>query len=407
MDVTDAEPTDLSAEEVRVLGCLVEKEATTPANYPLTLNALRSACNQSTSRDPVVSYDDRTVEAALASLRRRGFTRNVHSTSNRAMKFRHVLPDVLALDPAETAVLCVLMLRGPQTVGELKGRTERQHGFASIEETAAVLDALAGRARPLVRRLPRSPGQKDARWIQLLSPPAPVDPGADAEEEEGEVAGADDAAGTDPYGAATAEFYELLATAHWERTGLELLDLLDGVDPAAGPIVDVGSGTGIGLPYLLAAVPGAEIVAIEPSKAMRTALHTRLVLDPSLRGRVTVDPRPLAQALPPTASAVLLSAVIGHLTEDECAALWRFVAERMPADAPAIVELLPPHRPVEVDDRVMRWTMTYRVVDGHTVVAEHAVTSDYRCWSPDDVRDAVVPHGLTMTEHGDAVVVRR
>ena len=427
MDVTDAEPTDLSPEEVRVLGCLVEKEATTPDNYPLTLNALRNACNQSTSRDPVVFYDDRTVEAALASLRRRGLTRTVHSTSNRAMKFRHVLPDVLALDAAETAVLCVLMLRGPQTVGELKGRSERQHAFASIDETAAVLDALAGRAHPLVRRLPRSPGQKDARWIHLLSPPSPLDP--DTEEEEEEVAGGED--DTDPYGAATAEFYEMLATAHWERTGLELLDLLDGVDPATGPIVDVGSGTGIGLPYLLAAVPGAEIVAIEPSKAMRTALHTRLVLDPSLRGRVTVDPRPLAHALPTTASAILLSAVIGHLTEDECTALWRFVAERMPAGAPAIVELLPPHRPVEVapvryaavpvgrftyegwqagepvDDRVMRWTMTYRVVDGDTVVAEHAVTSDYRCWSPDDVRAAVVPHGLTVSEHGDAVVVRR
>lgn len=167
-------PHDLSAEEVRVLGCLVEKEATVPDSYPLTLNSLRTACNQSTSRDPVVSYDDHTVERALASLRARGLTRTVHSTSNRATKYRHVLPDVLGLDPAETAVLAVLMLRGPQTVGELKSRAERQHTFASSEETAAVLARLAERG--MVRRLDRQPGQKDARWMHLLSPvatPAP------------------------------------------------------------------------------------------------------------------------------------------------------------------------------------------------------------------------------------------
>ena len=426
MDAADVGTVELSAEEARVLGCLVEKEATTPDNYPLTLNALRNACNQSTSRDPVVSYDDHTVERALTSLRERGLTRTVHSTSNRAAKYRHVLPDVLGLDPAETAVLSVLMLRGPQTVGELKGRTERQHAFASLDETAAVLDALAARGHPLVRQLPRRPGQKDARWIHLLSA---------VDEDDGAVAdraGAapDATASPDPYGEATAEFYELLATAHWERTGLELIDLLDSVDPAAGPVVDVGSGTGIGLPYLSAAVPGADIVAIEPSKAMRTALHIRLALDPALRERVTVDPRPLAAALPGRASAIVLSAVLGHLTDGELDALWRFVAERMPAGAPAVVEVLPPHRPVvipstryaavpvgrftyegwqagePVDDRTMRWTMTYRVLDGDTVVAEQTVRSTYRCWSPDDVRAAVEPFGLTTTTHGDAVVVR-
>lgn len=417
---------DLAAEEVRVLGCLIEKEATTPDHYPLTLNALRNACNQSTSRDPVVTYDDHTVEQALSSLRVRGLTRTVHSTANRATKYRHVVPEALSLAASETAVLAVLMLRGPQTVGEIKGRAERQHAFESLDATAAALDALARRDRPLARQLPRQPGQKDARWVHLLAAPTETD--ELGREDRPSPAAADP---VDPYGTATAEFYELLATAHWERTGLELLDLLDGVDPAAGPIVDVGAGTGIGLPYILAAVPDAEIHAIEPSKAMRTALHTRLVLEPSLRGRITVDPRPLAEALPERAAAVVLSAVLGHLSDGERSVLWRFVAERMPAGAPVVVELLPPHRPIVVeptryaslpvgrfvyegwqagepaDERTMRWTMTYRVLDGDTLVAEQAVTSHYRCWSSDDIRHEVEPLGLTVIEHADAVIVRR
>lgn len=235
----------------------------------------------------------------------------------------------------------------------------------------------------------------------------------------------------DPYAAATAEYYELLATAHWQRTGDELSDLLRDVDPTAGPIVDVGAGTGIGLPYLLSVSPDVEVYAIEPSKAMRTALHTRLLLDSRLHGRVTVDPRPLGEALPEQACAVVMSAVLGHLADAERDRFWRFVAERMPVGAPVVVEVLPPYRPVVVEpvryaavpvgryvyegwqsgrpagDRRMRWTMTYRVLDGHTVISERAVTSTYRCWSPDDVVAEVAPFGLTVTEHGDAVVVRR
>lgn len=234
----------------------------------------------------------------------------------------------------------------------------------------------------------------------------------------------------DPYAAATAEFYELLATAHWQRTGAELVALLAGVDPTAGPIVDVGAGTGIGLPYLLDAVPGADVYAIEPSRAMRTALHTRLLLDPVLSGRVTVDPRPLRDALPDRASAVVLSAVLGHLGDLDRYRLWRFAAERIPAGAPVVVEVLPPYRPVVVepvryaavpvgrftyegwqsgepaDAHAMRWTMTYRVLDDDVPVAEQSVTSTYHCWSPDDVRAEVEPLGLRVTEHGDAVIVR-
>jgi uncharacterized protein YceH (UPF0502 family)/phospholipid N-methyltransferase len=428
MEQTADAPRDLSAGEIRVLGCLIEKEATVPDSYPLTVNSLRNATNQSTSRDPVMSMTDHDIERTLQSLRERGLTRTVHSTSNRAAKYRHVVPEALGLDAGETALLSVLMLRGPQTPGELKARTERQHGFASTDEVAAALAGLARRAAPLVLQLDRQPGQKDARWVHLLSP---HDHGADTRSRGGSVTTPTAVTDpSDPYGTATAEFYELLATAHWERTGLELLDLLDGIDPTAGPIVDVGAGTGIGLPYLHAAAPDAELYAIEPSKAMRTALHTRLMLDPSLQGRVTVDPRPLASALPDRASAVVLSAVLGHLDESDRSLLWRYVNERMPAGAPLIVEILPPHRPIVLeptlyktlpvgrfsyegwqagepaDDRTMRWTMTYRVLDGDDLVGEQSVTSTYRCWSPDDIRQEVEPFGLTMEQHGDAVVLR-
>lgn len=429
---------ELTVEESRVLGCLIEKEATTPDSYPLTLNALRNACNQSTSRHPVVEYDEFTIEQALASLRERGLTRTVHSTTNRAAKHRHVLPDALRLDPGETALIAVLMLRGPQTVGELKGRTERQHRFTSLEVVASTLDGLAQRG--LVLQLERQPGQKDARWVHLLSSIEPDDGIAvtggtalrsDATVESGVSSATTVAADADPYGSATAEFYDLLATGHWDEFGLDLLDLLEGVDSGAGPIVDIGAGTGIGVPYLLAAVPDAEIVAIEPSKAMRTAFHARLALDKSLQDRVTVDPRPIDVALPDHASAVVMSAVMGHLSEAERTTLWRFVAERMPPGAPVVIELLPPYRPVEIpamryaalpvgrfvyegwqegspaSERDMRWTMTYRVLDGDTIVSTQEVTSTYRCWSFDDLRAEVEPFGLSVSELGDIAVVRR
>jgi uncharacterized protein len=158
----------LSAAECRVLGCLIEKERATPQAYPLTQNAVRLACNQTTNRDPVVSFDDPTVEHALSSLRHRGLTRTVYSQSNRAPKYRHVIDEALHLGTDELAVLAVLLLRGPQTVGELKGRTERLHPFADLTGVQATLDRLAERDEPLVVCLERRPGQKDVRWGHLL-----------------------------------------------------------------------------------------------------------------------------------------------------------------------------------------------------------------------------------------------
>ena len=166
-----------------MLGCLIEKEATTPDNYPLTVNSLASACNQSTNRYPVVRYSEDDVTAALTHLRELGYTRIVYSQSNRAPKHRHVFHEQLRLEPAELAALGVLMLRGPQTVGEVKGRTERSFAFTDLGHTEATLDALAAREDPLVVRLARRPGQKDARYTHLVS--GPVDASSFGDEDHG------------------------------------------------------------------------------------------------------------------------------------------------------------------------------------------------------------------------------
>jgi uncharacterized protein len=157
---------DLSAVELRVLGCLIEKQRTTPDVYPLSLNALRSACNQSTNRDPVVDYDEATIRSALDELSRRGWVRLASGPGSRAVKFRHLLPEALGVSDAEISLLTVLMLRGPQTPGELKQRAERLYSFDGLGGVEEVLQDLIG--RELVARLPRRPGQKEERYAQLL-----------------------------------------------------------------------------------------------------------------------------------------------------------------------------------------------------------------------------------------------
>jgi uncharacterized protein YceH (UPF0502 family) len=155
-----------NAVEIRVVGCLVEKQRTTPDAYPLSLNALRLACNQSTNRDPVVSYDEATVVEALRRLALRGWTRLASGAGSRARKYRHLLPEALGIDDEELALLAVLMLRGPQTPGELKQRSERLHSFESLAAVQETLERLV--ERELVVRHPRSPGQKEVRYEQVL-----------------------------------------------------------------------------------------------------------------------------------------------------------------------------------------------------------------------------------------------
>jgi uncharacterized protein YceH (UPF0502 family) len=157
---------DADAVEIRVLGCLIEKQRTTPDVYPLSLNALRTACNQSTNRDPVVEYDEPTLRAALERLDRKRWARLASGPGSRAIKYRHLLAEELSLDDSEISLLCILMLRGPQTPGELKGRSERLHRFESLDDVETTLAALI--ERDLAARLPRRPGQKEQRFAQLL-----------------------------------------------------------------------------------------------------------------------------------------------------------------------------------------------------------------------------------------------
>jgi uncharacterized protein YceH (UPF0502 family) len=164
---------DADAVEIRVLGCLIEKQRTTPDAYPLSLNALRLACNQTTNRDPVVDYDERTIRAALERLSNRQWTRFASGAGSRAPKYRHLLDDALGLSGEELALLAVLILRGPQTLGELKQRSERLHRFGSLEEVSRTLDGLG--QRELVVRLARRPGQKEDRYGQLLGSEQPVE----------------------------------------------------------------------------------------------------------------------------------------------------------------------------------------------------------------------------------------
>ena len=156
----------LSAPEVRVLGCLLEKQQTTPDAYPLTLNSLRLACNQATNRDPVVDYDEATVREAAQRLGRRGWARLASYHGSRSPKYRHLVDEALGVADDERALLCVLMLRGPQTLGELKQRSERLHRFAATPEVEQTLERLT--ERELGRWLERRPGQKEARYTHLL-----------------------------------------------------------------------------------------------------------------------------------------------------------------------------------------------------------------------------------------------
>ena len=162
--------------EARVLGCLIEKELTTPDYYPLTLNALQTACNQSSNRDPVTNLDEAAVIAAIDALRDRKLVRWVKAARSRSAKYRHDVGEALDLPVPHRSLLAVLLLRGPQTVGELRTRTDRYHDFDSLAEVETTLHELRDREEPLTERLERQPGQKEARWQELLSDRARLAP---------------------------------------------------------------------------------------------------------------------------------------------------------------------------------------------------------------------------------------
>ena len=176
--------TVLTEIETRVLGSLIEKQVTTPEYYPLTLNALTLACNQKNNRHPITSYNENQVSAALESLREKNLTYVFYGSTSRVPKYKHVMPEVMHLNHAEMALMCVLMLRGAQTLGELRGNASRLHEFSSLEEVEQTLNGLISRdEEPLVARLPRQPGQKEGRFAHLLSGEIDVEALAAAETE--------------------------------------------------------------------------------------------------------------------------------------------------------------------------------------------------------------------------------
>jgi hypothetical protein len=280
---------ELDPIEQRVIGCLLEKERTVPDTYPMTLNAVRTACNQASGRDPVMSLGDFEVQAALDRLRGQGLTRVIHpSHGARTPKHRQVLDEVLGLEPSERAVITLLLLRGPQTPGELRSRSDRLHDFESLEQVNATLHLLSVRPEPLVEELPRQPGKKEARWIHRLGPSEVGH--ADVEAEAAPPAGVDVLAG----GPAARDervvrTYDAVANAYAE----ELLDELDrkpfdrwllervAALSAGEAMADVGCGPGQVTAHL--ALAGADVTGIDLSPGMVEEARRRF---PELRFEV-------------------------------------------------------------------------------------------------------------------------
>jgi hypothetical protein len=267
----------LDAVEQRILGSLLEKERTVPATYPLSLNALRTACNQTSSREPISDYDEATVERVARELKDRGLVRIVWAaTGRRTLKYHETLAEELSLTDAERALVTVLLLRGPQAPGELRTRTERLHHFPDRESVEETLGRMAQRPSPLVRELPRRPGQHDNRWVHLLGP---VDEGVAPGTAPGVMEPTPDldsviADGGDARDQRVRSTYGTVAVTYADRLGDELDDLpferwlLDRVAAHAGeqPVVEVGCGPGHVTAYLAAA--GAEATGLDLTPEM-------------------------------------------------------------------------------------------------------------------------------------------
>lgn len=302
----------------RILGALMEKQVTVPASYPLTLNALRAACNQQSSREPVTTYEGRELEVRLRELKQRGLIRIVWADRGpRTLKYHQVLEEVLDVSAAEKALLTVLLLRGPQTPGELKARTDRLHGFADRTEVELTLATMAARPEPWVQQLSRQAGQHDNRWVQLLG-------GADQEPESAAPAAADReivvAGGAEARDARVLASYDAAAAAYAAALidGLDrkpfdrwLLDRVAAESPA-GPIVDVGCGPGHVAGHL--AGMGIAVTGIDVSPAMVQAARSRFP-------GVTFEVGDLRRILrPPTTagwSGLTAWYALGHLAPSE------------------------------------------------------------------------------------------
>jgi uncharacterized protein YceH (UPF0502 family) len=269
----------LEPDAQRILGSLLEKQATVPSSYPLTANALTAACNQRSNREPVVDLDEGSVEQTARALKERGLVRIVWSdTGRRTLKYHQTLDERLGLDPDERALLTVLLLRGAQAPGELRTRTERLYDFSDRSEVEACLRRMAQRPQPLVRELERRPGQQDRRWIHLLGPvPDQSRAGAEAVVDRDAVI----AGGADERDDRVRSAYDTVAAAYADHLVDELGSLpfetwlLDRVIAHAQgqPVVDAGSGPGHVTAYL--ADGGADVTGIDYSPAMVTEARRR------------------------------------------------------------------------------------------------------------------------------------
>ncbi|MHA6510576.1 DUF480 domain-containing protein [Tessaracoccus sp. Y1736] len=312
----------LTAEEQRVLGCLLEKEITVPDTYPLTLNALRSACNQKNSREPVVEYDERTVQDALRSLKERGWVRVTWlDYGKRTLKYAQSVVPALGLADDERALLTLLLLRGPQSAGELKTRAERLRPFADRAAVEACLAEMAAREEPLVIQLERKPGQQDARWLHLLGePPVGAAPaGVDREQVLAEGVAARDADVVAAYDAVAAAYAEdRRALGEFEEWFLARIAKLAGPHRTA----DVGCGAGAVTAFL--AEEGADPVGIDVSTAMIAEAAAR-------HPNIDVEVGDMRRLLRPTTAAgwgaVVAWHSLAHFAPSELGGIIRGLAE--------------------------------------------------------------------------------
>lgn len=342
---------DLGPVEQRILGSLLEKQTTVPASYPLTLSSLRTACNQTSSREPVMDLDEPTVEQTSRALKDRGLLRIVWSdTGRRTLKYHQILSEVLTLADDDRALLTVLLLRGPQAPGELRTRTERLYPFADRGEVEACLGRMAGRETPLVRQLERRPGQQDHRWVHLLGPvetgDAPAPPAVDREVPIADSPEARDARVRATYDAVAAgyagAFSDELDALPFERW---LLDRV-AADAAGRPVMDAGCGPGHVAAYL--AGTGADAQGLDVSPEMVAQARAR---HPSVRYEVGDLRRLMRPAAAAGWGAVLAWYSLIHLASSELpvavAALTRPIA-------PGGVLVLGLHAGDEVH-RLSRW----------------------------------------------------
>jgi uncharacterized protein len=373
------DPLVLNAREQRVLGSLLEKQLTVPASYPLTLNAVRIACNQTSSRDPVVDLAESEVTETLRGLKKRDLVRFVWTSGSRTVKYAQSLDQVIDLDPEERGLLTVLLLRGPQSPGELRTRTERLYVFADRSAIERTLRAMAEREPPLVRELPQRPREQDRRWVHLLGPLASGEPLPEPVVDR-EAALAHGAEARD---AAVRRTYDIVADAYAERYDSELSAkpfdtwLLGRIAAEAkGPVVDVGTGPGQVAAHLAAHGPAVTGVDISPGMiAEARARHPEVTFE-------VADLRRLMR--PPNAagwSAITAWYALVHLTESE-----------LPATISALGSTL-------VHGGTLALATHVGPESRHlTDLLGHLVDVDVVLHDPDVVRDAVRTAGLEIAE---------